>query len=103
MKFLVSFFEFWIRYMRVDLSGSDRRMSEKLLNDTNIGTIRQESGSKTMSKGMGVKILEDSRTKAVVLYHIGDKKTSEADGFIFYSRRKDVRMTEIMADKKRCK
>lgn len=49
VKFLMSFFEFWIRYMSIHLRCSNRRMSEKFLNNSDIRTIGQKCRRKTMT------------------------------------------------------
>lgn len=50
----MGFFEFWICHMGIYLSGGDRCMSEELLDDADIGTVRQKGGGKTMPKCMSV-------------------------------------------------
>ena len=56
MEFLVSFFEFWIRDMCIHLSGRDRCMSEKLLDDADISTIGEESRREWMAKSVCMEI-----------------------------------------------
>lgn len=74
MEFLVCLFQFWIRYMCIDLCRRDRSMSEKFLYDTDICTICQKSRSKTMSECMSVDIFKYSGFESIGLYHIGYEK-----------------------------
>ncbi len=68
--------------MCIYLSSRDRGMSEELLNNTYICSIRQKRSSKTMPKCMSVHIFEDTRLESIVLHHIGDKKSSKPNGII---------------------
>jgi hypothetical protein len=82
MKFFMSFFELWVRHMRVDLSRRDRGMAKKFLDYTYISTICQKSCCKRVTKRMCMHIFEYSCSESIILYHIGDKKSSESDRFI---------------------
>ena len=75
MVFLVSFFQFWVRDMGIDLRGRDRGMTEKFLDDTDISTVGEECRRETMSKRMGVHIFQYPCLESVGLHHIGDKKS----------------------------
>jgi hypothetical protein len=54
----MSFLEFWIGNMSVDLCCSDWCMSEEFLDDTDISTIGEERCRKTVSQSMGMEIFE---------------------------------------------
>ena len=82
MIFLMSFFEFWISYVCIYLSSRYRGMSEELLDNAYIGTIRQKCRSKAMSKRMSVHIFEDSCFESITFYHISDKKSSQSNRII---------------------
>lgn len=77
MVFLMGFFEFWIRHVSIYLCGRDGCMSEKLLDDTDIRSVREQCRREAMSESMGVHILQYACPETVLFYHIRDKKSSE--------------------------
>ena len=52
VEFPMCFTELRIRHVGIDLRRRDRGMPEKLLDDTHIGTIREESCREAMTEGM---------------------------------------------------
>lgn len=79
MKFLMCFFELWVRHMCIDLCRRDRSMSEKFLDDTDICSVCEESRGEAMAECMSMDIFEDSCLESVGLYHIGDEESCKTD------------------------
>ncbi len=75
MKFSVNLLELRICDMGIDLCGSDRSMSEKLLDSTNIGTVCEEGSGETMSERMSGNFFYDIGSKGIFFNLIGDKKS----------------------------
>lgn len=96
MKFLVCFFEFWIRHMCIDLRRRDRRMPEKFLDNANISTIGQQGSSETMPQSMCMKIFENPCFYAIIFYHIRDKKSRQSYTIVNQLARCDIFYCKIM-------
>jgi|GEM_PF-4512262 len=82
MKLLVNLFEFWIRYMGIDLCRRNRGVTEELLDGANIGTVGEESCGEGMSEGMSRDVLDDIGSQSVLFNLIGDKKSTQTNVFI---------------------
>lgn len=63
MEFFVDFLESWIGYVRVNLGRGNRRMSQKLLDGADVGTVGKQRGSEGVTQRMGGNVLYDARLK----------------------------------------
>ena len=95
----MSFFQFWIGHVSIDLCRRDRCMAEEFLYDTDICTIRQECRGEAMTEGMCVHILEYPSLEAILLYHIRDKKSTQSDSVTREIDSIYIFFTKIMAYK----
>lgn len=101
MKFPMCFSELRIRNVGIDLRRRDRGMPEKLLDDTHIRSIREESRRKAMAEGMCWDMFQDSCLQSIVFYHIRDKETREAHMLIIELTRSHIFFSEIVSYKER--
>ncbi len=95
----MGFFEFWICHMGIYLSGGDRGMSEEFLDDTDISTVRQKGGSKTVTQCMSMKVFEYSRFESVLFNHIRDKKSCESYARISELYQRNIFLIKVVSDK----
>lgn len=100
MKLPMSLSEPRIRDMSIDLGRRDGGMSEELLDDPDIRSIRQEGRSEGVSEGVSGDILQDPSLRRIVSYHTSDKKSREShrvicETLIFY-----IVDREIVSEKK---
>ncbi len=101
VEFFVGFLEFWIGNMRVDLRCCDWRVSEEFLDNSDVCSVCEEGGCKTVSESVGMEVFEDSCLNAVILYHIGDEESCEAYILFREIGRFDVIYSEIVSYEKR--
>lgn len=99
----MSFFEFRIGHMSIDLRGRDRCMPEEFLDYTDICAISQECCRETMTECMGMEIFEYTRFHPIIFHHSCYKKARKAHIFVIQMDRFDIFFSKIMSDKKRSK
>lgn len=74
MEFSMDLLEFRIRHMGIDLRGRDRRVSEELLDGSDISTVGKQGSGEAMSKGMGGNFFDDIGSEGIFLDLVRDEE-----------------------------
>lgn len=79
----MDFFEAFVCDVGVDLGGSDGRVTEHSLDTSDISTIHEEVGSKTVTKGVRMDVFEYTCLGGVVFDDTSDTASGETERFTF--------------------